>query len=257
MRVLLPPSEAKRPGGRPDAGRTDHSGRTGSAAALAQARRRVAASLVEFAVSPGASAALALPARSAAADLAANAAVHLAPRLPAIERYSGTVYEGLSVATLTRASRTKADAAVLIFSGLWGVLRADEPVPPYRLPASAALPGLGVLATFWRPVLDDVLPDLLGDGLVVDLRSTDYGAMWRPSGELRDRVVAVRVLTPFGSGPPKVISYPSKLGKGRLTRALVSRRGVVRTVGQVVDAWRAAGGSAGAQRTDGTLELIT
>lgn len=217
----------------------------------------MAAGLIEFAVSPGASAALALPARSAAADLAANAAVARSPRLPAIERYAGTVYEGLSVATLTRASRAKADAAVLIFSGLWGVLRADEPVPTYRLPASAALPGLGILATFWRPVLDDVLPDLLGDGLVVDLRSTDYASMWRPSADLRDRVVAVRVLTPFGSGPPKVISYPSKLGKGRLTRALVSRRGMVRTVGHVVDAWRAAGGAAGTQRPDGTLELLT
>ena len=251
MRVLLPPSEAKRPGGTPGAGRA------GPTAALADARQRVAASLVEFAVSPGASTALALPARSASADLAANAAVHRSPRLPAIERYTGTLYDGLSVATLTRASRAKADAGVLIFSGLWGVLRADEPVPTYRLPASAALPGLGILATFWRPILDDVVPDLLGDGLVVDLRSTDYGAMWRPSGELRDRVVTVRVLTPFGSGPPKVISYPSKLGKGRLTRALVSRRGVVRTVGQVVDAWLAAGGTAGAQRADGTLELLT
>ena len=38
------------------------------------------------------------------------------------------------------------------------------------------------------------MPGLVGDQPVLDLRSTDYRALWRPAAALRDQVVAVRVL---------------------------------------------------------------
>jgi uncharacterized protein len=248
MRILLPPSEAKRPGG--DGPPVEFGGD-----ALGRARKRSAAALAQFARRRDAAAALALPARSAADELAANRAVREAPTMPALLRYAGIVYDGLGAPTLDAGARARADGAVLVFSGLWGVVRADEAVPAYRLPASAALPKLGVLASYWRPVLDRVLPGLLGDGLVVDLRSSDYAAMWRPSGELRERVVAVRVLSPRPGLAPAVISYPSKLGKGRLTRALVERRTPATTPEQVIDAWRSTGGSGG-EITPRGLDLL-
>lgn len=236
MRILLPPSEAKRAGGDqpPIAFGTDPLGR---------ARRRAATALAQAAARRGAATALSLPARSAAHELAADRAVRESATMPGLLRYNGIVYDGLDAPSLTDSARRNADGSVLIFSGLWGVVRADELVPNYRLAASTALPKLGVMATYWRPVLERVLPGLLGDGLVIDLRSSDYAAMWRPGPELAERVVIVRVLSARPGLPPAVISYPSKLGKGQLARALLQRAVPATRTEHVVDAWRSAGGS--------------
>jgi hypothetical protein len=251
VRILLPPSEAKRPGGA-GAPATPH-------VRLSEPRAVVAAALVDFCAGDSAiaAAALALPARSSAADLEMNRTIAGAPTLAALDRYAGTVYEGLDAATLTGAGRRRAMESVLIFSGLFGVVAADELVPAYRLPVAATLPTVGALTPFWRSVLPAELDQLLGDELVVDLRSSDYGAMWRPSPEVRERVLSVRIVTEHPDGRLAVVSYPSKFGKGQLTRALVSSRARVTSARQVAEIWTRSGGRDATVRPDGSLELVT
>lgn len=241
MRVLLPPSEAKRPGGRGRPLRRQPDG------PLGEARERALRALRELVAADAgmAAAALLLPPGLARDALAANAGVPEAPTMPALRRYAGVVYDGLAWGTLTPAAQRVAGRSALIFSGLLGVVRGDEPVPAYRVPAKAVLPGIGVVGTFWRPVLDDALPAMLGRGLVVDLRSSDYAAMWRPRGALVERMLRVRVLSPVPRGGEGVVSYSSKLAKGQLFGALATRvasGGSVATAEDVADAWLSAGG---------------
>jgi cytoplasmic iron level regulating protein YaaA (DUF328/UPF0246 family) len=136
---------------------------------------------------------------------------------------------------------------VWVFSGLFGVVRGDEAVPLYRVPAKAVLPGVGVVGTYWRPRLDVMLPQLLrGRGPIIDLRSSDYAAMWRPRGALAERTINVRVLSPLPGGGTGVVSYPSKLAKGQLAAALVQRAAAgdaIVDIDDVAAAWLAAGGS--------------
>jgi hypothetical protein len=154
---------------------------------------------------------------------------------------------------------------VLIFSGLFGVLRADEAIPAYRVPAKASLPGLGVLSTFWRQRLEDLMPALLDRGPVIDLRSGDYAAMWQPGrrSPQAEHHISVRVLSPRPDGSLAVISFASKLAKGRLAAALLERRAAglpVDTVADIAAAWEVAGGSDLTERrtAQGTaLELRT
>jgi uncharacterized protein len=244
VRVLLPPSEAKHPGGRgrPLRGRPPHP-------TLDAGREQTLRALQQLLAGPAAdaAAALLLPPATVDAALAANRRVADAATMPALQRYAGTVYEGLAATALTEVEQRLAARSVLVFSGLFGVVRGDEPVPPYRVPAKAVLPGLGVAGTFWRPILDDAMPELLfRGGLVVDLRSSDYAAMWRPARDLAARVVTVRVLSPLPSGRWGVVSYPSKFAKGQLTGALVRRAAAgepVATVDDVAAAWVAMGGA--------------
>lgn len=243
MRVLLPPSEAKHPGGRgrPLSARPPHP-------LLGDARAEVRAALATLLAGPAdaAARALLLPPATVAGALAANAAIDRCPTTPALRRYAGVVYDGLESAALGAAEQRLAARSVLIFSGLLGVVRGDEPVPNYRVPAKAVLPGLGVAGTFWRPVLTAAMPQLVGSGLVVDLRSSDYAAMWRPRGELAGRTVAVRVLSPLPNGGTGVVSYSSKFAKGRLTAALVRRAAAgepVERAEHVAAAWREDGGA--------------
>lgn len=243
MRLLLPPSESKRCGGR---------GRPLSAhpatGPLTPMRLRLLDALERLLAGDpaAAAAALLLPPAVADAALAADAAVFDSATMPALRRYTGVLYDGLDAGSLPAPEQRVAGRCTLIFSGLWGVVRGDEAVPEYRVPAKAALPGVGVVGTAWRPVLADVLPGLVGAGLVVDLRSTDYAAMWRPPRSIADRAVTVRVLSPLPRGGTGVVSYASKLGKGRLARALIGAAAAGRTpstAGDVAAAWAAAGGA--------------
>ena len=236
MRLLLPPSETKRPGGRgrPLARRNPHP-------LLGPAREEVLTGLAELLRTPAAAtAALLLPAAVRDAALLADARVRDSPTLPALRRYSGVVYDGLGFDDLAPAEQRLAGHSCYVFSGLFGVVRGDEPIPDYRVPAKAVLPGVGTCATFWRRTLDPVFPALLQRGLVVDLRSSDYAAMWRPDRDTAQRVVTVRVLSPTPSGRLAVVSYASKLAKGRLAASLVRRECAgdrVRTAEDVAHAW--------------------
>jgi cytoplasmic iron level regulating protein YaaA (DUF328/UPF0246 family) len=104
---------------------------------------------------------------------------------------------------------------VLVFSGLWGVLKLTDRVPPYKCPIGSTLPGVGGLTAFWRPALAGVLEPR---GLVLDLRSGAYAAMWQPPG---GRAVAVRVLQER-DGRRSVVSHFNKATKGRMVRDLLS-----------------------------------
>lgn len=204
--------------------------------------------------------ALLLPAGIAAEALAANAAVSDSPTTPALRRYTGVVYDGLGFDLLSPAAQRIAARSILVCSGLFGVVRGDEPVPHYRVPAKATLPGLGIAGTFWRPVLQDVMPAMLGRGLVVDLRSGDYAAMWRPDAAVARRVLTIRVLSPNLRGAHAVLSYPSKFAKGRLAGALVARAVAglpVTGVDDVAAAWLACGGGRSEAAGSTHLDLYT
>jgi cytoplasmic iron level regulating protein YaaA (DUF328/UPF0246 family) len=241
VHVLLPPSEAKNPGGR---GRA--LARRAPHPLLGPHRAVVLDALTRLVDGPAeaAAAALLLPPGVAAAALATNRAVATSPTTSALSRYAGIVYDGLDVAGLPEAVQRIAGRSIYVFSGLFGVVRGDEPVPDYRVPAKATLPGVGIAGTSWRPVLDDVMPVLLGgprNGLVVDLRSSDYQAMWRPTGALAERTITVRVLSPLPGGGHGVVSYPSKYAKGRLAAVLLSAETAgtrVSSVEQVAELWR-------------------
>jgi uncharacterized protein len=247
VRLLLPPSEAKNPGGRgrPLDVRT-------VPGPLVEARDQALDALAALVAGTpeAAAAALLLPPGVADAALAADARVRTSATTPALRRYSGVVYDGLGYASLPVAVQRTAHRSVLIFSGLFGIVRGDEPIPDYRVPAKAVLPGLGIASAYWRRHLQQLFHSaaggsLLGRGLLVDLRSGDYAAMWRPPRAAAERVVAVRVLSPLPRGGHGVVSYTSKFGKGRLAAELLHRTAGARepaTRDDVAAAWLACGG---------------
>jgi len=250
VRILLPPSEAKHPGGR---GRPLSATGSRLNAELTQHRSQVFDALARLLEQPDAAAALLLPASVAESALATNRRAGTAPTRPAMRRYAGTVYQGLAVTGLSPAAARLAGGTLLIFSGLLGVSRGADPVPDYRVPAKAVLPGIGVAGTFWRRRLAGLVPPLLDSGPVLDLRSTDYAAMWQPvpGSALAERLIAVRVLSPTPSGRLAVVSYRSKLAKGRLAAALLERQAAGRPVtgpADVLAVWAELGGADGQPR---------
>jgi cytoplasmic iron level regulating protein YaaA (DUF328/UPF0246 family) len=153
-------------------------------------------------------------------DVRRNARLRELPAAPAEKVYTGVLYDALGLTTLGPAAHRRALARLAVVSSVYGLVRPGERIAPYRLAGSVALPGLGGVAVHWRAHLDPVVRQLAGRGLVVDLRSSTYGAFWRPAADLAPRVVTVRVLHEV-DGKRQVVSHFNKATKGRLVRALL------------------------------------
>ena len=70
--------------------------------------------------------------------------------MPAIERYTGVLYDALDADSLGAEARAWLDAHVFVQSALFGLLRAADEIPSYRVSASSRLPELGgALAKQW------------------------------------------------------------------------------------------------------------
>ncbi|MGV0794924.1 peroxide stress protein YaaA [Mycolicibacterium sp. XJ1819] len=215
MIVLLPPSETKRAGG---AGPPLHL-ETLSSPGLTPMRTALLDELVALAGDrPASRRALGLS-EAQDAEIERNAALRSAPTLPAIARYTGVLYDALDVGSLTGAAAGRARARLTIGSALFGLLRADDPIPAYRLSATSKLPGRPALATRWRPVLEPVLDEIAGRDLVVDLRSGSYAALGR-----MPHAVQVEVVAEHPDGRRTVVSHFNKAHKGRLARLLAATR---------------------------------
>jgi cytoplasmic iron level regulating protein YaaA (DUF328/UPF0246 family) len=123
---------------------------------------------------------------------------------------------------------------LVVASALFGLVRATDPIPSYRLSGGSVLPELGPLPPLWRPVLAPVLAD--APGPVLDLRSGAYAAL----APVPD-AITVRVLTERGDGSRSVVSHFNKHHKGLLVRALVSSRARLDDLAAVLRVTRRAG----------------
>jgi uncharacterized protein len=239
--VLLPPSEGKASGGTGPAFDPDALSLPG----LNAARARVLTELVDLCRGDEDKAldVLGLGA-TLRGEIAKNAGLPTAPTRPAGEVYTGVLYDALGLATLDAAARRRARTDLLVFSGLWGAVRVADPIPSYRCPIGARLPGLGALGAYWRGPMDAVMPEAAGGGLVLDLRSSAYAAAWKPKGEVAGRTAAVRVLqvrTVDGVERRSVVSHFNKATKGRLVRALLDAGARPRTPDELASCWRDLG----------------
>ncbi len=111
---------------------------------------------------------------------------------------------------------------ILVFSALFGPVRLTDLITPHRLSGSVKLPGQGTVASIWSKPLKELLAQQLSGHVVVDLRSAEYGAMYRPSrgGECLTLNIAVAKVNP-ATGKRSVVSHWAKHTRGLLAGALL------------------------------------
>lgn len=220
--ILIPPSEGKSSGG----SRTPWVNRTRRTSTLDPARREVIAALTAAMHGDLASRTKLLGVGETSTEEATitNLAIDTAPTLPAIERYDGVLYGALDQASLAPAERRRLNAQVLIFSGLWGVIAPDEPIPDYKCKMGASLAPLGKLATWWRPRLAELLEARSAGRTVWNLLPGEHDAAYAPSTTAR-RVLRVRFLDDVarhGTRELVAVNHWNKLLKGSLVRHLLA-----------------------------------
>ena len=214
--ILLPPSEGKAPGG------TGPAWSAGTMAVdLDDRRRAVMAALVRAMRGSEARrrALLGVKGVALAAATSANRAVAEAPTMPAIERYTGVLYDALDHRTLPAAARRRLDSSVLVVSGLWGLVAPADPIPDYKLKMGASLAGTGRLSTWWREPVTAGLAERAAGRRVWDLLPQEHTAAVGDLGRVER--VSVSFLEPDRSGNLVAVAHWNKLLKGALVRHLL------------------------------------
>tara|TARA_B110000438_G_C15778658_1_gene635270 strand:+ start:816 stop:1610 length:795 start_codon:yes stop_codon:yes gene_type:complete len=140
--------------------------------------------------------------------------------LPAIERYTGVLYDALEYGTLSTKLKKRVDSQVVIFSGLWGILRPEDLIPDYKLKMGAELPILGKPSHFWKPLISSSLAKSAA-GVVWDLLPKEHSAAWDPS--ISSEKIRVNFLDDVVKNKKRTlitVSHWNKLLKGSLVRFL-------------------------------------
>jgi cytoplasmic iron level regulating protein YaaA (DUF328/UPF0246 family) len=96
--------------------------------------------------------------------------------LPTWQRYTGVVWDHLDLAGLPAATRTATTKRIIVPSGFAGLVRADDPLPDYRLKMGARLAPFGLLSTWWRDDLTDALLAHTKKSPIVDLLPQEHRA---------------------------------------------------------------------------------
>ncbi|SKC64006.1 YaaA family protein [Okibacterium fritillariae] len=212
MLVILPPSETKRDGG---TGRSSYLEDL-RFPALTPYRQSLIEQLADLAGDPEASMkALKISARQIG-EIERNRGLHEAPVMPAIDRYTGVLFDALGAPTLTADERAFAHAHVAVHSALFGPVGALDPIPAYRLSHSSRLPEGGLRQQWGRGIRHELAQV---PGLVLDLRSEGYSELGPL--ELSPERLYVRVMARGANGETRALNHFNKKTKGAFTRALV------------------------------------
>lgn len=213
MKILLPPSETKRPGG--DGAPLELS--TLALPALHSHRSATLDALIDLAADEEASRrVLKLSARQAG-DIAHNRRLRTAPTMPAVDRYTGVLFDALDAATLSTASRRWLGEHVWIHSAPLGPIGALDALPAYRLSAGTSVPGLPALRRHWAEATSSAIAST-EPAFVLDLRSEAYVALGPVPATVSSRYI--RVVTEHG----RALNHFNKKSKGLLVRALAEDR---------------------------------
>ena len=234
MRILLPPSA-----GKTTKESTNHLQleKLWQAEHLTQTRRQLIDDVQNTALLADAAQIFKLGPKNAH-EISQNLEIYDAPALAAWQLYDGVLYEAAKFAQIFSSGepsqgsqgqgnqpqglQRQLEELTLVFSALFGPVRLTDLITPHRLSGSVKLPGQGAVASIWSKPLKELLAQQLSGHVVVDLRSAEYGAMYRPSrgGECLTLNIAVAKVNP-ATGKRSVVSHWAKHTRGLLAGALL------------------------------------
>jgi len=99
------------------------------------------------------------------------------PTMKAIQRYIGVAFDALDYDGLSLEQQKYCDENVIIFSNLFGPLKADDIIPDYKFKQGAVLPNYDVIGKY-KVAIKESLDNYLGDE-VIDLRAGFYDKFYK------------------------------------------------------------------------------
>ena len=219
MIFLLPPSETKEPGGQKSA-------KVLSFPELTPTRKLLERALVDLCSNPSMAAKALKLGPKQLGEIAVNLELTNPKCLPALDRYTGTLYDALKDGGVTAAMRARAGKRVFIQSSLFGLISAMDEIPNYRFSAGSKIPGINI-KSLWQLAHKDIWSKL-SNQTVIDLRSNSYSEL-APIPESVSSY-SVEVVLEDSRGNRKSLNHFNKQAKGQFLRAILLAKPEAKTI---------------------------
>ena len=136
------------------------------------------------------------------------------PTMKAINRYEGVAFDALDYNSLESESQKFVDENVVLFSNLFGPLKASDLIPDYKYKQGAKLPNINV-EKYYLDNFTEVLDSFIGDE-VIDLRAGFYEKFYK--------VKNAQVLTFKFIKDGKVVSHWAKFYRGKVLQEIAKNK---------------------------------
>lgn len=219
MIFLLPPSETKEPGG-------EKLAKTLSFNELSSTRALVQKALVEVCKNPNAASKALKLGPKQLGELQVNLELTKPRCLPALDRYTGTLYDALKLGGVSASMRSRAKRTVYIQSSLFGLISSADMIPNYRLSAGSKLPGVN-LKSLWQ-LSHETVWSRFENEIVIDLRSNSYAELAPIPTDMQG--YRVDVLLEDSKGNRKALNHFNKQAKGQFVRSVLLSKPEPKTV---------------------------
>ena len=100
--------------------------------------------------------------------------------MKAIERYTGVAFDYLGYSKLDKDAQTYIDNNVILFSNLWGPIRADDLIPEYKLKQGESVADIKP-EKFYNEHAAHLMEEYLKDEEILDLRAGFYDKFYKPA----------------------------------------------------------------------------
>jgi cytoplasmic iron level regulating protein YaaA (DUF328/UPF0246 family) len=134
--------------------------------------------------------------------------------IKAINRYNGVAFDALDYSSLDENTQKYIDDNVLLFSNLFGPIRASDLIPDYKYKQGAKLPDI-VVEKFYMDNFTNSIDDFVGEE-VIDLRAGFYEKFYK--------VKKANVLTFKFIKNGKVISHWAKYYRGKVLQEIAKNK---------------------------------
>ena len=142
----------------------------------------------------------------------------------ALELFNGAVYEGVNAKDFNKSDNDFAQNNLRILSGLYGILKPNDLILPYRLEMGTKLKTIKGynLYRFWQDKLHQNIGDELNNEVLINLASNEYSKV------LKLNKIKSEVITPvfkdYKNGKLKVISFFAKKARGEMVNFIIKNK---------------------------------
>lgn len=145
-----------------------------------------------------------------------------APTMKAVERYDGVAYDYLKYFSLSDDAQHYINDNVILFSNLFGPVRAGDPLPDYKLKQGSSI-GTFAPEKHYKTLFSDALDAWIGEREVLDIRAGFYDKFYTP----KNRPVTLKFLK-----EGKVVSHWAKAYRGIVLREAAMNK--IESIGELL-----------------------
>lgn len=144
---------------------------------------------------------------------------------PAVNLFNGDAYLGLDAATFSAKTAAYAQNHLYILSGLYGILKPQDFILPYRLEMGTALP-VGAnknLYAFWKKKLTQYVAETFDNEPILNLASHEYASVL-DRNKLANTFIDVEFKDQNAAGTFKIVSFFAKKARGTMARYVLDNQ---------------------------------